>query len=191
MGAMSTRSMKKRPVPAITAAMALVVVACSSASTPDGAGGPVAQQRSALSAQAEEQIEICHHPPGDPSAGEDITVGAAALPAHLAHGDTEGTCSKVCVKGECCSEDPLLASTCICPCGIEGKYCVNGVTCVEAYYFNLPMICTYTAYAPAGSYVDHACFPPGASCVPSGGFCNAVVPCCSGTCPAASDGICP
>lgn len=35
---------------------------------------------------------LCHIPPGNPNAAHTITVGEAAVPAHLAHGDTEGPC---------------------------------------------------------------------------------------------------
>ena len=35
---------------------------------------------------------LCHFPPGNPSNPRTIVVGAAAVPAHLAHGDTLGAC---------------------------------------------------------------------------------------------------
>ncbi|MCH8824536.1 MAG: PQQ-dependent sugar dehydrogenase [Planctomycetes bacterium] len=37
-------------------------------------------------------ITICHVPPGNPGNGRTITIARAALPAHLAHGDTIGPC---------------------------------------------------------------------------------------------------
>jgi hypothetical protein len=40
----------------------------------------------------QEKVTICHIPNGDPSKAHDITVGASAVPAHLAHGDTVGPC---------------------------------------------------------------------------------------------------
>jgi hypothetical protein len=42
---------------------------------------------------SERSIEICHHPPGNPTNVQDITVGASAVPAHLAHGDSTGPCT--------------------------------------------------------------------------------------------------
>ena len=39
-----------------------------------------------------DQVTICHRPPGNPENTQTITVGAPALPAHLAHGDTLGPC---------------------------------------------------------------------------------------------------
>lgn len=37
----------------------------------------------------EDKVEVCHVPPGNPDAAHLITVGAPAVPAHMAHGDTE------------------------------------------------------------------------------------------------------
>lgn len=39
-----------------------------------------------------EAVTICHIPPGNPPAAHTITVGAAAVNAHLNHGDTLGAC---------------------------------------------------------------------------------------------------
>lgn len=38
-------------------------------------------------------VTICHRPPGNPNAAHTLQVGAAALDAHLGHGDTVGPCS--------------------------------------------------------------------------------------------------
>lgn len=38
------------------------------------------------------KVTICHAPPGNPANARTISVAASALPAHLAHGDTEGPC---------------------------------------------------------------------------------------------------
>ena len=38
------------------------------------------------------KITICHRPPGNPDKAKTITVGEAAVDAHLAHGDTLGAC---------------------------------------------------------------------------------------------------
>ena len=40
----------------------------------------------------EENITICHIPPGNPANAHTITVGQPALNAHLNHGDTIGPC---------------------------------------------------------------------------------------------------
>lgn len=37
-------------------------------------------------------VAICHVPPGNPGNAHTIVVGAAAVPAHTAHGDTLGAC---------------------------------------------------------------------------------------------------
>jgi hypothetical protein len=38
------------------------------------------------------KVAICHIPPGNPANAHTIVVGAAAVKAHLAHGDYLGTC---------------------------------------------------------------------------------------------------
>ena len=48
-----------------------------------------------VSAQAAEpKVTICHVPPGNPENAHTITIGAAAVPAHLANheGDSVGQC---------------------------------------------------------------------------------------------------
>ncbi len=49
------------------------------------ANGPVAIAQ-------EPKVTICHIPPGNPGNAHTIVVGAAAVDAHLAHGDFIGTC---------------------------------------------------------------------------------------------------
>jgi hypothetical protein len=39
-----------------------------------------------------ETVQICHIPPGNPENAHTITVGADAVAAHLAHGDSLGPC---------------------------------------------------------------------------------------------------
>jgi hypothetical protein len=41
------------------------------------------------------KVTLCHIPPGNPGNAHTITVGASAVPAHLAHGDTLGPCPVV------------------------------------------------------------------------------------------------
>ena len=41
-----------------------------------------------------ETITICHHPPGNPSNTQSITIPASEWKAHQAHGDTPGLCPK-------------------------------------------------------------------------------------------------
>ncbi len=43
--------------------------------------------------RAAERAIICHAPPGNTGSFHTIIVGASAVPAHLAHGDSQGACS--------------------------------------------------------------------------------------------------
>jgi hypothetical protein len=42
--------------------------------------------------RTDDKVTLCHIPPGNPSKKQTITVGASAVPAHLAHGDYLGAC---------------------------------------------------------------------------------------------------
>ena len=44
--------------------------------------------------QNNEKVTICHKPPGNSSKPKTIRVGAAAVPAHVDHGDTLGECDE-------------------------------------------------------------------------------------------------
>lgn len=46
----------------------------------------------ASAGEAAETVTLCHVPPGNPDAAHTVSVGAPAVPAHLAHGDVEGAC---------------------------------------------------------------------------------------------------
>lgn len=39
-----------------------------------------------------DKVEMCHVPPGDPDNAHVISINAAAVDAHLAHGDFLGAC---------------------------------------------------------------------------------------------------
>ena len=56
------------------------------------AGLMMTQPHPAAAGAGEEKVTICHIPPGNPDNAHTVTVGAPAVPAHLAHGDTLGEC---------------------------------------------------------------------------------------------------
>ena len=58
---------------------------------------------------------ICHIPPGNPANLHEIVVGAAAEPAHLAHGDTRGSCM-------CSNQEGTV-------CGANLPQCCGGLEC--------------------------------------------------------------
>ena len=49
------------------------------------------------------KVTICHIPPGNPGNAHTISVGAPAVPAHLAHGDHLGPCGPG--EGHCGGQD--------------------------------------------------------------------------------------
>ena len=51
------------------------------------------QDEDELEDAGEDKVTLCHIPPGNPDNKKTITVGASAVDAHLAHGDTLGPCS--------------------------------------------------------------------------------------------------
>ena len=59
---------------------------------PDPDRSAVAAEDANLAAEGVEKVTICHIPPGNPDNAHEITVGAPAVPAHLAHGDNIGFC---------------------------------------------------------------------------------------------------
>jgi hypothetical protein len=73
--------------------------------------------------RSEDQVTICHIPPGNPSNAHTITIGISAVDTHLhQHGDYVGECT---VSADACNDctyshdDYLAADTsCISSCGI-------------------------------------------------------------------------
>jgi hypothetical protein len=63
--------------------------AVETATANDGDGGASAQA-------AQSKVTICHVPPGNPDNAHSITIGAPAVPAHLANhdGDAIGPCPR-------------------------------------------------------------------------------------------------
>ena len=70
---------------------------------------------------AQDKVDICHIPPGNPSAAHVISVGESAVPAHQAHGDfvaggvSECLCSCLGQIVECrsaCDGDPTCERAC-------------------------------------------------------------------------------
>jgi len=84
-------------IPVTAMAMALVASSCGGVPEDNGPGVDpvdqgVVQAPPAAPGASTDKVTICHHPSGDPANAQTIDVGAAALPAHLRHGDTFGAC---------------------------------------------------------------------------------------------------
>jgi len=66
----------------------------------------------AAAASAEKKVTVCHYPPGNPANSHTISVGEAAVSAHLGHGDEVGSCPSgcpvnpsLCDDGDACTVD--------------------------------------------------------------------------------------
>jgi hypothetical protein len=59
--------------------------------------GP-ASRNDGVNTDASIKVTLCHIPPGNPADAQTITVGHAAVPAHLAHGDYLGECHPECAS---------------------------------------------------------------------------------------------
>lgn len=162
----------------------------------------------ALAAAAPGSETICHVPSGSSEKAHTLVVSAAALPAHLGHGDLPGPCPAACRPngatcasgGECCS-DHCAGGTCATPCAANGAACGSDGACCSGH---CEAGTCATPCAPNGS----ACGGDGdccgglcnagvcvAPCTVDGGACGAGAECCSGTCdggacqaPCAGDG---
>ena len=62
------------------------------ANHPGDSLGPCSEDDGSGGDQYKEKVLICHIPPGNPEHPITISVSQNAVPAHLAHGDTEGPC---------------------------------------------------------------------------------------------------
>lgn len=61
---------------------------------PDGSGnGDKNNDKNDDVSKAEEQVTICHQPPGNPAERKTLKVPQSAVKAHLAHGDVTGDCT--------------------------------------------------------------------------------------------------
>ena len=83
------------------------------------------------------KVAVCHHPPGDPGIATTIVIGAPAVAAHLAHGDTLGDCQPACrgdgdacdAASDCCSGLCADHGVCATPCGDDGANCSSAGDC--------------------------------------------------------------
>lgn len=83
-----TRGTRSRGLWALPAAMCAVVALSVFAGTSWAQGSSSANQY-----QYGQKVTICHHTHSKKNPQVTITVGAAAVPAHLKHGDTLGACA--------------------------------------------------------------------------------------------------
>lgn len=84
----------QRPLPLLTALTAALMIGCVSTSSETSSEDALARQRAAAAAEAKQgKTNVCHIPPGNPANAHTISVGNAAVDAHLAHGDSLGICT--------------------------------------------------------------------------------------------------
>ena len=99
----------------------------------------------AAPAQTADKVTVCHIPPGNPANAHTISVDAAAVPAHLGHGDTLTPC-EICLgagdacggaNGNCCAGNICEAGVCVVPmcipngalCDATASNCCPGLVC--------------------------------------------------------------
>lgn len=153
---------------------------------------------SAQAAHAEKKVTVCHFPPGNPTQVQTISVGEAAVSAHLAHGDQTGACSAGCPSG--CDDGNLCTSD---SCGPAGQCAHTAVSCDDGNG------CTLDACDPAAGCLslpnngqscddDNACTgadvcaggechgAPIAGCCAADADCDDTNPCTDDSCSAGS-----
>lgn len=85
----------------------------------------------------QQKVQVCHRPPGNPSNYQTITIGAPALPAHLAHGDLAGACLDLCATlcddGDLCTTDSGVPNlqTQRCDCSSSPVDCDDSNACTS------------------------------------------------------------
>jgi len=98
----------------------------------------IALLAAAETAHAAKKVTVCHIPPGNPTQQQTISVGEAAVSAHLAHGDQAGACGGGCSAG--CDDGNLCTSD---SCGPDGQCVHTAVSCDDGN------ACTIDACDPA------------------------------------------
>ena len=86
----------------------------------------------------EKKVTLCHVPPGNPAKVQTISVGEAAVSAHLAHGDQVGACEAACSSS--CDDGNLCTSD---SCGSDGQCVHSPVSCEDG------IVCTLDVCDPA------------------------------------------
>ena len=69
-----------------------LVAALNACHLNDGTVDHTAEIRACTPAEETHKTTICHIPPGNPSNAHTLCVGTQAVPAHLDHGDSLGSC---------------------------------------------------------------------------------------------------
>ena len=119
-------------------------------------------------AHGEKKATLCHTPPGQGAEAHTISVGEAAVGAHLAHGDRVGACAPACPSS--CDDGNLCTSD---SCGADGQCAHAAVSCDDG------VTCTLDACDPAVGCLRLA--NEGASCDDANG-CTAADRCAGTEC---------
>ncbi len=142
------------------------------------AGGALGSGASA----GQQKVQVCHLPPGNPNNYHTITIGASALPAHLAHGDLVGTCLDLCATlcddGNLCTTDSGIPNTETgrCECLSSPVDCDDGNVCT-ADSCEPASGCQNVATAGEACNDEQVCTGPDA-CTASGQCAGPAIPGC-------------
>jgi cysteine-rich repeat protein len=137
----------------------------------------IALLASSHAALGEKKVTLCHVPPGNPGEPQTISVGEAAVSAHLAHGDQVGACALSCPAS--CDDGNLCTTD---SCDADGLCTHAPVSCDDG------VVCTLDACDPAVGCLRLA--NDGASC-DDGNGCTSADRCTGTECRgAATPGCC-
>ena len=92
------KQLLRKHIPTVAGAVVVLLVAAATVGAATGVGDIAGNVGGVFGAfpitNGASKVDVCHAPPGNPDNAHTITIGAPAVAAHLAHGDTEAACAE-------------------------------------------------------------------------------------------------